>query len=121
MYKINWKKLALILIAYSFLFASLFAQDKKSEPDLQKYVGKYLLDDSGFTKVRFIKLEDGNLYYIAGNTKIPLKSIGENEFSLYPSQTYIEFDFNENGKIKVKITKASGGVIVGERVSKSTE
>lgn len=121
MNKPNRKSLLIILIAYSFLFGSLFAQGKESEPNLKKYVGKYVLDDSGFTKVRFINLKGDKLFYTAGETKIPLKPMGENKFSLYPSQTYIEFELKENGSIGVKITKASGGVIVGKRVSKSTE
>ena len=121
MNKPNRKNLVIILMAISFSVGSLFAQDKMSEPNLEKYVGKYVLDDSGFTKVRFIKLKDDKLYYIAGNTKIPLKSIGANKFNLYPSQTYIEFDLKENGEIEVTITKASGGIITGKRVSESTE
>ena len=114
-------KLVIILMAFCFLFGSAYAQDKKDEPNLGKYVGKYVLDDSGFTKVRLIKLEDNVLYYIAGDTKIPLKPISENKFNLYPSQTFIEFDLKENDEIGVTITKASGGVIVGKRVSKSIE
>lgn len=114
-------KFAILLMAICFLLGSIFAQDKKSEPNLEKYIGKYVLEDSGFTKVRLIKLQDDKLYYIAGDTNIPLKSIGENKFSLYPSQTIIEFNIKENGEIGAKITKASGGVIVGKRVSKSIE
>lgn len=54
MNKPNRKKLVIILMAFSFLFGSLFAQEKKSEPNLEKYVGKYVMDDSGFTKIRFV-------------------------------------------------------------------
>ena len=113
--------IALILISIlSISSLSSYAQDKK-QLDITKFVGKYVLEDSGFKKVRQIKIKDDRLYYIAGNTKIPLKHVNENRFNLYPSQTFIEFEETENGEISVTITKGSGGIIVGKRVSSTLE
>ena len=90
-----------------------------ADKSLSKFIGNYLFKDGDTEKNRSIVLIDQKLfYYVDENLQIPLKPITETSFNLYPSQTNIYFEFNQDGEIeKVKIKKSSGGIMVGRKLN----
>lgn len=92
---------------------------KLTKSEKKKYVGVYEFGDNNSIKTRKIILEEDRLYYVVDDqTKIPLKPESKLKFNLYPSKTYLYFEFDQNMEIKkVTIKKGSGGTMTGVKKS----
>lgn len=91
---------------------SIFAQDRieLTKEQMEKYVGKYVITQNDVEKERAIIIKENILFYVVNDDQqIPLKPLSETELQLYPSKTYIQFYFGENGEVKNILIKTGSG------------
>jgi len=116
-------KLTLILTAFMLQInlagAGYASADQKiTKQEIQQYLGTYTIEQEGSSKIREIITKNEQLYYVVDDQlEIPLVPESKTKFNLYPSATYLYFEFDENGEITgFLIKKGSGGVIKGRKI-----
>ena len=115
--------LTLILTAFmlqiNFIGAGYARADPKiTEQEVHQYLGTYTIEQEGALNIRKIIFKNDQLFYVVDDQlEIPLMPESKTKFNLYPSATYLYFEFDENDEITgFLIRKGSGGVIRGRKI-----
>ena len=111
--------LAVFILQINFIGTSYASTDQKiTKQEIQQYLGTYTIEQEGSSKIRKIIFKNEQFYYVVDEQlEIPLVPESKIKFNLYPSATYLYFEFDENDEITgFLIRKGSGGVLKGRKI-----